>query len=92
MASGQLSCETGQLSRETEVNRSVVPHIYHLISQDRRWCLQEGCASPGCSIVMCQQGHGPGLASLSGHATMKCTKKEKRPFVAIARKHAGREG
>lgn len=64
---------SGQLSRETEVNRSVVLHIYHLVSQDRRWHLQEGCASLGCSIVMCQQGRGPGLASLSGHVTMKCT-------------------
>lgn len=64
---------SGQLSRETEVNRSVVPHIYHLVSQDRRWHLQEGCASLGCSIIMCQQGRGPGLASLSGHVTMKCT-------------------
>lgn len=67
---------SGQLSHETAVNHSVVPHIYHLISQDRRWRLQEGCASLGCSIVMCQSGHGPGLASLSGHATMKCTKKK----------------
>ena len=36
---------SGQLSHETEANHSVVPHIHHLISQDRTWRLQEGCAS-----------------------------------------------
>ena len=34
------------------------------------------CVS-GCSIVMYQQGHGPGLDSLSRHAAVKCTKKKK---------------